>query len=88
MNIENNRYRNPYQPAPDWDQTPDGPVVMDQVMTTRDIIPLVRQLYGIQDMDNNTYQLCRNWARNNPNIAACFFTEENLTAEARNDLGY
>jgi len=85
---ENNRYGNPYVPAPDWDQTPVQPVKLDSVMTTRDILPIVRQLYGIQNMDTDTFTLPRNWASNNTDIVEMFFTGANLSDEIRIELGF
>ena len=88
MRPQVNKYQNPYIPAADWHVTALGPVMMDTVLTIRDTLPIVRRLHGTVNADNTTYELERNWARRNPELAELFFTEEYLTETDRTMLGY
>jgi hypothetical protein len=88
MRDAHNKYANPYVPAGDWNTTPDHPVVVDELMTTKDIIPVVRRLYGDPETDNLTYTLPRHWARHNGEEAAKFFTPDRIQEEDRVTLGY
>jgi hypothetical protein len=83
-----NRFLNPWIIPNDWNMAPHGPISLDDLMTTRDIIPVVRRLYGDVEADNITYLLPRHWARNNKEEADMFFTEERVQEEHRSTLGY
>jgi hypothetical protein len=88
MRPVHNKYGNPWIPAGDWNLTPDNQVVVDELMPTKDIIPLVRRLYGDPETDNLTFTLPRNWARHNGEDAAIFFTPDRIQEEDRATLGY
>lgn len=57
-------------------------------MTTRDIIPIVTELYGIPNPDGIPVQMERNWAQLNPGLADMFFNKEHLDEETKLFLGY
>jgi hypothetical protein len=90
MKPENNQYQNPYIPASNWNKTPDGEVcTLDEYLLSRDVLPLVRKLYGVQNPDNlAVYVLEVNWAQNNPDLVGVFFSKDKLTSEIRLAMGY
>lgn len=86
---ENNKFGVTYEVPEDWDLTTDGPVPLDDILTSRDILPVVRNLYGTPLPDDaETFVLPRHWARDNPDTVQCFFSVEKLTDELRVELGY
>jgi hypothetical protein len=90
MKLNNNHYQNPYFAGAPWDKTPDGQLcALDTYLSSRDVIPIVKQLYGMQNPDNlAVYVLEANWARNNEDLVETFFTEDNLTPEIRIAVGH
>jgi hypothetical protein len=81
MKSNNNHYQNPYFAGAPWDKTPDGQLrVLDTYLPSRDVIPIVKQLYETQNPDNlAVYVLEANLAQNNAELAEMFFTKDNLT---------
>jgi hypothetical protein len=90
MKLENNQYHNPYFAGAPWDKTPDGQLcALDTYLPSRDVIPIVKQLYGTQNPDNlAVYVLENNWAQNNEDLAEMFLTEDSLTPEICIAVGY
>ncbi len=82
------KFANPWTIPNDWNLASNGPIAMDELMTTRDVIPVVRRLYGDVEADNITYSLPHHWARNNREEANMFCTEERVQEEHQNTLGY
>lgn len=50
-------------------------------MCTRDVIPIVRDVFGIENVKNH-------WAQKNVDLAASFFREDLLDIKALIDFGY
>jgi hypothetical protein len=78
MRPENNNYGNRVVPAKNWDLTPDGPVCMDVYMTTTDIMPLMRRMYGVKEGDTDIHKFEPDWADNHPELVAMFFSNVDI----------
>jgi hypothetical protein len=72
--------------AQDWNLTPDGPEPADNWLPSRDIIPIVKALYGDQEIDGRP--LPPLWAYHNPEIAGDFFHSDRITVDIATELGY
>jgi hypothetical protein len=74
--------------AQDWNLTPNGPEPADNWLPSRDIIPIIKALYGSQDTETTGSILPPLWAHHNPEIAAGFFHSDRITADIATELGY
>jgi hypothetical protein len=83
MKPENNQYQNPYVAGAPWNRTFDVEFCMlDEYLLSRDVISMVKQLFGTQNQENlAVYVVEANWAKNNPDLAEMFFSEDHLMAE-------
>lgn len=87
-NPEINRFGSVYRPPKDWNCTPDGPIALSEVIPSRDIVPIVKNLYGEEDEELKTYQLPHRWTTDNPEVYRFFFHEGFAVNEAyASDLG-
>ena len=76
MSHSSNRHRNWHVPPPDWNRTPDETeyVTLDEVLTGRDVLSLITDLYGDPLPDNlDVKVLPAFWAQNNRDVADFFF---------------
>ena len=80
---ENNKYGTKvYIPEPGWDLTPPDPEPLkklDTVIQYKEIVRVINELF--ENVDGN-------WAVNNPETAAAFFTESYIPFGAHADLGF
>ena len=80
---ENNKYGTKvYIPEPGWDLTPPDPEPLkklDTVIQYKEIVRVINELF--ENVDGN-------WAVNNPETAAAFFTEGYIPFAAHADLGF
>jgi hypothetical protein len=89
MRPDNNNYGNRVVPAKNWNLTPDGPVCMDVYLTTADIMPLLKQLYGEDVPGTDIRVLDPNWADDNLTTAALFFSNlDNLPTHIKLEMGF
>ena len=70
-----NKFQSSFRPARDWDCTGDTPIAMSELIPTRDIIPIIKALYGDWDDEVNGYMLPPRWSTENPEIFRFFFHE-------------
>ena len=91
MSHSSNRHRNPHVPAPDWNRTPTEAeyVTLDEVLTGRDVLSLITDMYGDALPDNLDIKvLPAFWAQNNRDVADFFFRENLLPDCIQHQLGY
>ena len=77
-----NRYQNNYMVPEEWNLTPEtGPVVLDNVIPTRDILPIIKALYG-----NADGEFPANWGGDNSDILDNYFTPGHMNLDAAAEL--
>ena len=85
----NNRYDNDVVPATDWDMTGDAePICVGHLLPSRDVIPLIKRMYGIPNVENpDMFDLEHKWASNNEDTASFFFDMESTSLEVKTMIG-
>jgi hypothetical protein len=86
VNPVHNKFNFLYAVAHDWNLTPNGPEPADDWLPSRDIIPIVKALYGDSEIEGSP--LPPHWASHNPDVAAHFFHSDRVTVDIAAELGY
>jgi hypothetical protein len=83
---ENNSYGNLFMVDDNWLDNPGGAVVMDTAAVSSTVISTLKLLHGQRD-EQGTLVMPNNWAVDNPDTFANFFTPENMTFAIAAEVG-